>query len=96
MEFDKLPVLPVHILIQPQYQGIMLSLLHLESELELCGGFGYHELVLVCKSLGGSELRLKMLELVFVFGGLLDREFELFNAVGVDRGLINLYSVYAL
>ena len=43
--------LPVHILINPDHDGIVLSLLHFESELELSGCFGNFELVFVRLSL---------------------------------------------
>jgi hypothetical protein len=74
----------------------MLSLLHLEPELELCGSFGYHELVLISKSFGGSELILKFFDLIFVFGRLFDGKFQLFDCAGIDLGLIGLDSVWGL
>lgn len=48
--------LPLRILIHPDHDRIVFSLLHLQSELELSGCFGHFELVLVRLSLRRPEL----------------------------------------
>lgn len=48
--------LSLRVLIHPDHDGIVLSLLHFESELELSGCFGHFELVFVRLSLRRPEL----------------------------------------